>query len=332
MRVPTSAGDLYFKANASPHAFEAALLVILERRQPGRVPEVVATDPKRAWLLMRDGGTRLREQLTSAADLFHWEELLPTYAELQLSLAPHVDELLGAGVPDERLAVLPAHLEELLADRDALLIDLPNGVTSEQYRQLCELVPEFVAAGDRLASFGIPETLQHDDFHDGNIFIRDGRYLFFDWGDSCISHPFHTMVVTLRAIAHSLELPPGGPDLVRLRDAHLEPFSQYGSHEELAAAVDLAARSEQPPVAQDLVPGRIRDRPPGHAHSAPLLPRRDSLRGGRQTVPRKSGGANGKEAAGDSPRNAASATGEESIRVSEGGLRMSHHVAARIRG
>ena len=43
--------------------------------------------------------------------------------------------------------------------------------------QLCELVPEFAAKCDRLASFGIPETLQHDDFHDGNIFIRDGRYL-----------------------------------------------------------------------------------------------------------------------------------------------------------
>jgi hypothetical protein len=240
LRVPTSAGDLYFKSNAPPHAFEAALLVILGRLQPGRAPDLVAADPERGWLLMRDGGIRLREQLTSAADLFHWEELLPTYAELQLSLAPHVDELLAAGVPDERLAGLPAHLEELLADRNALLIDLPDGVTSEQHRQLCGLMPEFAAACDRLASFGIPETLQHDDFHDGNIFLRDGRYLFFDWGDSSISHPFHTLVVTLRAVARGLELPPGGPDLIRLRDAYLEPFSQYGSHAKLAAAADVA--------------------------------------------------------------------------------------------
>ena len=33
---------------------------------------------------------------------------------------------------------------------------------------------------------------------------------------------------------------PGGPDVLRLRDAYLEPFSAYGSHDELVEAADLA--------------------------------------------------------------------------------------------
>jgi aminoglycoside phosphotransferase (APT) family kinase protein len=86
----------------------------------------------------------------------------------------------------------------------------------------------------------MPETIQHDDLHDGNVFVRDGRYLVFDWGDSCVSHPFNSLVVTMRALAHKLELPPGGPDVLRLRDAYLEPFSRYGSPTELAEAADLA--------------------------------------------------------------------------------------------
>jgi aminoglycoside phosphotransferase (APT) family kinase protein len=94
----------------------------------------------------------------------------------------------------------------------------------------------------QLAGCGIPETLQHDDLHDGNVFVRDGRYLLFDWGDSCVSHPFHTLVVTFRAIAHrfQLDLQPGGPELLRLRNAYLEPFADHGTHVELVAAVDLA--------------------------------------------------------------------------------------------
>src|SRR5438105_14679339 len=76
MRVPTSDGDLWFKANAGVHAFEAALLAILERVRPGFVPELVASDPELGWLLMRDGGARLREQLASAEDLVHWDRLL----------------------------------------------------------------------------------------------------------------------------------------------------------------------------------------------------------------------------------------------------------------
>jgi hypothetical protein len=240
LRVPTTDGDLWFKANAAPHAFEAALVTMLAHVCPERVPELVAADPDRGWLLMRDGGTRLREFVCSREDLHHWEKALPAYAELQLAVAPRVDELLGVGVPDEPLALLPDHLNRLLDDGDFLLLDLPGGVTSEERSRLRALLPELRAACDRLTEHGIPETIQHDDFHDGNVFVRDGRYVVFDWGDSCVSHPLHSLVVAMRAIAHRLELPPGGPDLIHLLDAYLEPFSGYGSRDELREAADLA--------------------------------------------------------------------------------------------
>jgi Phosphotransferase enzyme family len=232
LRVPTREGDVWFKANAAPHVFEAGLLAILERVHPGHVPELIAHDPARGWILMRDGGDRLRE----VVDLARWEALLPGYAELQLALAPHVDELLASGVPDERLAVLPAHFEAVLDDREACLAG-DEGLTPEEHDAVRGLLPEFTRRCEELAAFGLPETIQHDDLHDGNVFARDGRYLFFDWGDSCVSHPFHSLVVILRAIAYKHELPPGGPDLLRLRDAYLEPF---GRSAELAEAAELA--------------------------------------------------------------------------------------------
>ena len=50
---------------------------------------------------------------------------------------------------------------------------------------------------DELASYGVTETLQHDDLHDGQVFVKDGRNLIMDWGDAVISHPFFTLSVTL---------------------------------------------------------------------------------------------------------------------------------------
>ena len=158
-------------------------------------------------------------------DLTHWQTLLPAYAELQIALAPHIDELLEAQVPDERLAVLPGHVAALLDDREACMVGRENGLTEDEHERLRALVPDFAERCARLAAYGIPETIQHDDLHDGNVFVRDGRYLFFDWGDSCVSHPFNTLVVTMRSLVHRLELAPGGPDVVRLRDAYLEPFA-----------------------------------------------------------------------------------------------------------
>jgi hypothetical protein len=236
LRVPTTDGDLYFKAVSAIHLFEAALTALLAELQPGRVPEVVAMDAKRGWMLMRDGGTRLRELVATRADLHHWERLLPGYAQLQIEMAPHAARLLALGVPDERLAVLPEHFRELLATT-------PKGLTTEEHQRLIDAVPRVDDMCSELGAYGIAETIQHDDLHDGQVFVSGGRHRIFDWGDSCVSHPFHSLTVILRMIAWQRDLEPGGQELQRLRDAYLEPFGHLQAAAELAYRTGTIARS-----------------------------------------------------------------------------------------
>ena len=236
LRVPTADDDLFFKAVAPIHRFEAPLTARLAELQPGRVTEVVAVDPERGWFLMRDAGTRLRELLETRHDLHHWERVLPEYARLQLEVATHAGEFLALGTPDERLAVLPDLFRELLATR-------PHGLTTDELRQAHEAVPRFEEMCLALADDGLSETIQHDDLHDGQVFVRDGRYLVFDWGDSCVSHPLLSLTVLLRSTASGLGLEPGGPDLRRLRDAYLEPFARGPEIAEVAYRVGTIARA-----------------------------------------------------------------------------------------
>jgi len=89
----------------------------------------------------------------------------------------------------------------------------------------------------------VPETIQHDDLHDGQVFVRDGRYLFFDWGDACVSHPFFSMSVTLEGgLAWGLDDVGGSEDIAPYRDAYLEPFSGFGRQAELQVAHGIALR------------------------------------------------------------------------------------------
>ena len=236
LRVPTADGDLYFKAVAPVHRYEIGLTALLAELQPGRVPDVVAADTERGWMLMGDGGIRLRELVATPADLYHWQKLLPEYARLQMDVAPHAEGLLGLGVPDERLSVLPQHLAELLDLR-------PAGLSAEERERLVAAVPRVEGMCRELAGYGIPETIQHDDLHDGQVFVQDGRYRVFDWGDSCVSHPLHSLTVTLRAIAWKLDLEPGGPEIHRLRDAYIEPFGVPARAGELAYWTGTIARS-----------------------------------------------------------------------------------------
>jgi hypothetical protein len=188
-------------------------------------------------------GSRLRELVGGAEQLRHWLAILPRYAELQLALASRVARFLALGVPDERLAGLAHQFQRALDDDDLLFIGRPGGITPDELVRLRDAVRLVSSMCSDLAAVGIPETLQHDDFHDGQVFVRDGRYLFLDWGDSCVSHPFHTMVVTLRVLAWQQDLRPGCPELLRLRDAYLEPFGDLASLGDLRTAFDRAHRT-----------------------------------------------------------------------------------------
>ena len=243
LRVPTSDGVLWFKANAPVQRFEAGLALELAEAVPDVTVELVAVDADRGWMLMRDAGRRLRELVGGVDQIEHWFVILPRYAELQLALAPRAERLLALGVPDERLGGLAHHLEDVLDDEDILCMGEPGGITTDELARLRDAVPMLSSMSSDLTAFGIPESLQHDDFHDGQVFVREDEYRFLDWGDSCISHPFHTLVVTLRVLAWQQGLGPGGPELLRLRDAYLEPFGGFASPKDLRAAFDLAHRT-----------------------------------------------------------------------------------------
>ncbi len=243
LRVPSDGEVLWFKAVGEGHGFEVPLTAILARVHPAAVPELLALDVDRGWMLMRDGGTRLRELIIDRSDLWRWEAFLPEYAELQITVTPMVDEMLAAGVPPIRLADLPERVARLLANHEFLMLDQANGLTRDEHARLEALIPEIVAMCRELAGHGIPETIQHDDLSDGNVLGREGRYRTFDWGDACLSHPFHTLTVLLRAVAYRLDLEPGGVELGRLRDAYLEPFADSGTRDGLELAAGLAYRT-----------------------------------------------------------------------------------------
>lgn len=233
MRVPTERGDVYFKANTAELRHEAAIVTLLAQQRPDCIPELLAADLERGWMLMADAGIRLRQVIERERDLRRWLDVLPLYAGVQVDVATHADQLIGLGAPDLRLATLPARYEQLLDDLD--------GLPSEERRNLRGLVPQVSEQCDELAAYGVSETIQHDDFHDGQVFVRDGRYLLLDWGDACVSHPFFSLAVTLEGgIAWGLDDVQGSVDVAPFRAAYLEPFARAGS--DLVAAAVLASR------------------------------------------------------------------------------------------
>ncbi|MDX1378028.1 MAG: phosphotransferase [Anaerolineales bacterium] len=242
MKIPSSEGSLYFKATAGETVYEIALTEKLAEWSPENLPDLIAVDTKRGWMLMRDGGEMLRASIRPTKDVSPWTPIIPRYAELQIELAEHVDEILALGIPDRRLAALPLLLKQLLLDGPSLMIGQEKGLTPGEFQKLQDLVPRFEQICSELSAVGIPESLNHGDFHDGNVLIKDGRITFFDWGDASVTHPFISLRTFFVSIENSLELDDYAftPEMAALLDLYLEPFQEFASKNDLLRAYELS--------------------------------------------------------------------------------------------
>ncbi|MBM0744503.1 phosphotransferase [Phormidium sp. CLA17] len=240
LQVPTSIGSIYFKAVVSDLAYEAALTQVLSHRYPHCMPQVLAIAREQGWLLMPDGGMMLRETLKIEDDIQHWENLLPIYAKVQQDSANYLNEFLELGVPDRRLVVLPARLQQLLTDTETLGLNHPGGLSLLEYQCLQNKADLLVKLCEQLATFSIPETLHHGDLHDGNVFVDDERYMFFDWGDSSIAHPFFSLHSTYGSLERRFDLGKNSLWFKQLRKCYLEEWTEYETEERLEEAFELA--------------------------------------------------------------------------------------------
>jgi hypothetical protein len=113
--------------------------------------------------------------LTAALSL-RWKtmvEILPTYAELQIGETERAGEHVARGVPDLRIRRLPALYEELL--RAELPIEAAERSALEAFR------PPFSQLCEELDGAGIGPTVQHDDLHMNNVYVKDGSLRVLDW-------------------------------------------------------------------------------------------------------------------------------------------------------
>lgn len=127
---------------------------------PDSIPAPLALEPHQHWMLLADVGESLRGNF----DLSQWEAALVMFGQNQREAIRCVNELLAEGCLDRRLDRLAAQIDLLLTDATAL-----SCLDSGEADRLRGLGPRLKAMCSNLASYGIPETLVHADFHPGNV-------------------------------------------------------------------------------------------------------------------------------------------------------------------
>jgi hypothetical protein len=225
LRLDAGEAQFYFKARPTSGAAEVPLTQRLAERHPAWMPEVIAVDPHRHWLLMREAPGR---ELMELGDLAHWEAAAAAIARMQIDWVGATGELAALGCPRWTLAQLAAQLSPLLDDASALQPGGEDSLTDAQVATLRQRRGELEALCRELDEHGVPESLEHGDFWAANVIAGDDAVVFLDWEDAAIAHPFITPSLLLLSVPYAEALADGAEARRRIREAYLTPWTERG--------------------------------------------------------------------------------------------------------
>lgn len=227
-RASTKDGWIFLKAVSPPFDVELKLLPYLSEQFPEAVPHVIASNPELFCILMLDAGTPLRPIMQKNYQTNLALEALKTYVHIQQNLSEKTETLLKLGVPDWRLNTLSSHFSSLLEKEKFLIGDGLLAAEIEKLRAMHDKVQNLC---EKLASFAIPETIEHGDMQDNNILVNtQNKLVIHDWGDAVITHPFFSLCNFLHSAVNQHDIKQEVPIL---EQAYCDTWSKHDTKEHL---------------------------------------------------------------------------------------------------
>lgn len=247
LRVATVQGQVYFKAGDDKPPGEARLTEFLSKHWPDLVPEPLAVDHERQWMIMRDFKLRGENQPTPES----YPDFARALGVFQVEAMHHMDDWHRLQCP---VMDLPFLLDEdgragaLIRDVETLLCSGLRPLGAAGIGRFRKAVGSARDSCRRLAEYGIPDSLVHMDYRPDNFFLEQGRCRAMDWADVAVSHPFIAMCQTVDFLARNCNREPfldqyGPVDEARLmavRDAYLSAFEGLQPAKDLLAAFETA--------------------------------------------------------------------------------------------
>jgi RimJ/RimL family protein N-acetyltransferase len=199
LEISTSNHSVYLKQTPPDLFLEADVIQnCRELCQITEIPEVIARNKNLHCFLMRKCGDKtLRTVFDGKLNVDLLLQGLHVYRRMQKTTALHVDAFLQVGVPDWRLQHFPKLYQDLISNKKFLKA---HGLEAAQIKLLQNQLYKVQALCQELSNYGIPECLNHSDFHENNMLFcaATQKVRIIDLGESAINHPLFSLVAFLK--------------------------------------------------------------------------------------------------------------------------------------
>ncbi len=235
----TSKGSVYLKQMAAPFVIEPKILQFMHENFSTAVTEVIAVNDQLSCFLMKDAGHVFRDIQKQNFQTQLFCNALKTHAKIQSASIPFVESFILMGVNDWRLKKLPDLYREFVA-KEHLLEAARLSKYEIEILQKLSLQTQILC--EQLSAYNIPETIEHNDFHDNNVLLQDDCITINDWGDACVSHPFFSLATALNSAKRNHDLQRTDSRYLQAQNAYLEIWLDYGTIDELREAFLIAEK------------------------------------------------------------------------------------------
>lgn len=239
-KIQTEQGDFYLKKTPKDLFLEPDVISFLNVRHCMNVPKFVAkNDLLNCFLMTSCGNESLRHLFKGQAETNQIGQGINNFTKIQRVLENSLSDMQSIQIPDWRLNKFP-HLYRHLILQEQLLLD--DGMTKQEIDQLHLLEGNCTNLCNELLNFGIPETINHNDFHENNMILDKSteNISIIDWGEAVITHPFFSLNGCLWNITHFYKMKAGDQQYKALQLFCIEPWLDLYSEEQLIKILNTA--------------------------------------------------------------------------------------------
>lgn len=185
-RIEYNSKFYYLKHNPEHFSHEGKLLQLLNQHQC-KVPEVIAFDDNFNLCITHSCGEQiLRKQF----NLENFSKALVEYASIQNKFINKVDPLKKLNLP---LTTSKEILDSIIwAKQNENKFNMKIDLTKLNLKAM-ESNLNFLLSDDNL-------TIQHQDFHDGNIIVNNGEVFIIDWSETSLGNPLFSAIQAIDKI------------------------------------------------------------------------------------------------------------------------------------
>ncbi|MGM9451957.1 phosphotransferase [Legionella bozemanae] len=241
LRISTPEGPLYLKQTPPTLFIEVDILKKYRNLcKITDIPEVIAENKNLHCFLMKEcGDATLRTLFDGHLKIDLLVQGFQVYNAMQWATVPHIAAFIQAGVPDWRLEQFPHLYEDLVSNVSFLKA---NGLEMTQIKTLQDAIVSLEALCQELSSYGIPECLNHSDFHENNMLFSSStkKISIIDLGETAINHPFFSLAAFLKIPCSNYKISLDSPDYQMLHDTCFQGWVLLG--EDLQKALELTEK------------------------------------------------------------------------------------------